>query len=187
MTADLYQNEMAADLFRNALGIANRNGYATLDEVLDAAIQSRSTPQQGPDVELMLRETVPGGSVCDPQKVCDAIREWVAKNAMPVSSLEQTEPCKARRLVAADDMSDLAMFNAQCEDSDADGYTVSKESMRRLAELGLVQSLGFGRYGVTSFGSWLIESHMDQAPSLPLRTVADRNAASDEKSPGGAA
>lgn len=31
------------------------------------------------DVESMLRDTVPGGSICDPQQVADAIREWFAK------------------------------------------------------------------------------------------------------------
>lgn len=32
------------------------------------------------DVEKMLRETVPGGSVCDPQKIADSIRVWFAAN-----------------------------------------------------------------------------------------------------------
>jgi hypothetical protein len=33
------------------------------------------------DVEAMLRDCVPGGSVCDPQQVADAIREWYAARA----------------------------------------------------------------------------------------------------------
>ncbi len=31
-----------------------------------------------PDIEQMLRECIPGGSVCDPQKVADDIRAWFA-------------------------------------------------------------------------------------------------------------
>ncbi|AOY90535.1 hypothetical protein BKK79_00845 [Cupriavidus sp. USMAA2-4] len=35
------------------------------------------------DVEKMLRETVPGGSVCDPQTIADSIRAWFAANGAP--------------------------------------------------------------------------------------------------------
>jgi hypothetical protein len=28
------------------------------------------------DVEQMLKDCVPGGSFCDPQAICDDIREW---------------------------------------------------------------------------------------------------------------
>ncbi|AOZ11093.1 hypothetical protein [Cupriavidus malaysiensis] len=41
------------------------------------------------DIEKMLHETIPGGSVCDPQKVCDAIREWAKANSAPT---QQSEP-----------------------------------------------------------------------------------------------
>lgn len=30
------------------------------------------------DIEAMLRECVPGGSICDPQQVADSIRAWFA-------------------------------------------------------------------------------------------------------------
>lgn len=76
--------------------------------------------------------------------------------------------------LSADDMASLIEFNAQCEESD--GYTVRKEIMKRLAELGAVQGFGFGKYGVSSFGSWLVERHFEQPTSLPLRTVAEHNA-----------
>lgn len=32
--------------------------------------------QAAPDIEQMLRDCVPGGSIVDPQLVCDNIREW---------------------------------------------------------------------------------------------------------------
>jgi hypothetical protein len=75
------------------------------------------------------------------------------------------------------DSAALFVFNSQCEDSDADGYAVRAEMMDRLAELGVVQRLtGRGRkFGVTSFGSWLIETEFAQEPMLPLRTIAEHN------------
>lgn len=81
----------------------------------------------------------------------------------------------AKRLLNSADLQALITFNDQYEDFEADGYTASKEAMKRLAELGLVQWLGGSRYGVTSFGSWVIERHRDQKPSLPLRTIAEAN------------
>jgi len=77
---------------------------------------------------------------------------------------------KDREFISEEDFSTLFHFNEQAQDSEADGYTASKEEMKRLAELGVVQSLGFGRYGVTSFGSWLIEKRFEQDTRLPLRT-----------------
>ena len=80
---------------------------------------------------------------------------------------------KDREFISEEDFSTLFHFNEQAQDSEADGYTASKEEMKRLAELGVVQSLGFGRYGVTSFGSWLIEKRFEQDTRLPLRTGAE--------------
>jgi hypothetical protein len=77
------------------------------------------------------------------------------------------------------DMSALLVFYEQAEDHEADGYTVRKETMRRLAELGVVSSLGFGRYGTTAFGAWLVEAYFEQSPALPLRTIAEHNATHD--------
>lgn len=77
-----------------------------------------------------------------------------------------------------EDMAALFTFHSQASDHEADGHTVRKETMRRLAELGVVNSLGFGRYETTSFGAWLVETDFEQSPSLPLRTVAEWNAMS---------
>src|SRR5690606_34927974 len=79
----------------------------------------------------------------------------------------------------------LFTFYNQCDDMDADGYTVQKEDMKRLAELGCVQHKGFGRYEVTRFGDWIIESTFLQNPTLPLRTAADYNAEQARKVPRG--
>ena len=83
----------------------------------------------------------------------------------------------ASQWISADDFAALLTFHDQAGDCDADGYTVNKDAMRRLAELGVAQSFGFGRYSVSAFGAWLIETHFDQSPALPLRTYADWNKA----------
>lgn len=59
---------------------------------------------------------------------------------------------------------------------DGEGYDIGKDAVKRLAELGVVQSFGFGRYGVTMFGYWAHERFWLQNPGLPLLTNADRDA-----------
>jgi hypothetical protein len=46
-------------------------------------------------------------------------------------------------------------------------------ALKRLMELGVVRSLGFGRCATTAFGDWLVEQHFEQAPTLPLKTEDD--------------
>lgn len=84
-----------------------------------------------------------------------------------------------------DDHAALFTFHNQCSDMDADGYTVAKEDMQRLAELGCVRHMGFGRYEVTRFGDWIIESTFLQNPTLPLKTIAEYNAEQARKVPRG--
>jgi len=68
------------------------------------------------------------------------------------------------------DISTIAMlFSFNETVSDGKEYINDKEDVQRMAELGVIQNLGFGRYRVTSFGHWLIESEFHQSPSLPLK------------------
>lgn len=60
---------------------------------------------------------------------------------------------------------------------DDESYDIGKDAIKRLAELGVVQSHGFGRYSVTSFGWWAHEVYWEQSPSLPLQTNSDRDRA----------
>ncbi|WP_250519516.1 hypothetical protein [Caballeronia sp. NCTM1] len=85
---------------------------------------------------------------------------------------------EAERFLTESDMASLFTFVSQVTDTDADGYTASKETMKRLAEIGCVESKGFGRYAPTMFGLWLIDSVFEQNSSLPLLTRADYNAKS---------
>ncbi|WP_199031322.1 hypothetical protein [Ralstonia sp. ASV6] len=80
----------------------------------------------------------------------------------------------AMRLLQTRDLSDLARFHAQVEDGD--GYTVDKDTMKRLAALGAVQSHGFGRYSLTAFGAWLLHPENHDQALLPLRTTGEWNA-----------
>jgi hypothetical protein len=93
---------------------------------------------------------------------------------------EEVKPLGDSFLTEGDHASLFTFYN-QCSDTDADGYTVAKADMRRLAELGCVRHLGFGRYEATSFGHWVIESTFLQNPKLPLRTLAEYNAEQAKK------
>ena len=68
------------------------------------------------------------------------------------------------------DFSHLQRFFECCEDSDADGHDVPKDSMRRLCEIGCVRSIGFGRHVATSFGCHVMGRI---AYSFPLKTYAE--------------
>lgn len=50
----------------------------------------------------------------------------------------------------------LGRFRECCEDSAAGGHDVPKEMMQRLAVLGAVRVLGFGRHETTEFGDWIM-------------------------------
>ena len=58
---------------------------------------------------------------------------------------------------------------------DDESYDISKDDVKRLANLGVLESCGFGRYGVTMFGYWAHERFWHQHPSLPLKTNTDRD------------
>jgi hypothetical protein len=73
-----------------------------------------------------------------------------------------------------DDQHALYRFIETAEDGE--GYDIGKDRIKRLAELGVVSNHGFGRYSVTMFGHWCHEKHWHQNPSLPLKTIGERNA-----------
>ena len=80
-----------------------------------------------------------------------------------------------QQFLSGDDFCLLFQFNEDCEDSDAGGHSLSKLELKRLSELGVIQNLGFGKHGVTSFGDWIIETEFSQNTSLPLKTVDEYN------------
>lgn len=73
------------------------------------------------------------------------------------------------------DLGLLMRFDETCQDGQS--YDIGKDAVKRLAELGCLQNHGFGRYSITSFGSWVLEHEFMQNPSLPLKTTEEHNAA----------
>ena len=108
---------------------------------------------------------------------CDGFRfrELILKARTLISTAPTTGSAP---FLGESDMSALMTFHSQAEDHEADGYTVHKETMKRLAELGVVNNRGFGRYETTAFGAWLVETALEQDPTLPLRTIGEHNARS---------
>jgi len=76
------------------------------------------------------------------EKAIKALEEALAKQ-------EQGEPV-AWPVLNIEEREALERFNETCEDGQE--YDVSKSMMKHLAELGVVYSAGFGRYGFTEFG-----------------------------------
>lgn len=72
-----------------------------------------------------------------------------------------------------DDLAALKRFAECCTDFDAGGHDVSKDRMTRLCEIGVVESKGFGRHQVTTFGGYVLDLTNDESPVLPLKTYAD--------------
>jgi hypothetical protein len=66
-----------------------------------------------------------------------------------IAELESQEPV-AWPVLNTEEREALERFNETCEDGQE--YDVSKSMMKHLAELGVVYSAGFGRYGFTEFG-----------------------------------
>jgi len=63
----------------------------------------------------------------------------------------------------------LGRFRDCCEDSAAGGHDVPKEMMQRLAAVGVVRTLGFGRHETTEFGDWLLAQPPEvNAPPLTV-------------------
>ncbi|OEZ80977.1 hypothetical protein JAB6_40120 [Janthinobacterium sp. HH104] len=62
----------------------------------------------------------------------------------------------------------LSRFRECCEDSASGGHDVPKEMMQRLAAVGVVRTLGFGRHETTEFGDWLLA----QPPEAKVSTLA---------------
>ncbi|WP_020201897.1 hypothetical protein [Cupriavidus sp. WS] len=81
--------DSSVDEWRSAKGLDNHRAIAT------HGAAKWSSDKLDLDVEQLLRDTVPGGSVCDPQQVADSIRAWFE-----------------RRAVGADDPQDAARFVA---------------------------------------------------------------------------
>lgn len=80
---------------------------------------------------------------------------------------------KNTNFLLPDDLTALKRFAECCEDTGSGGYDVAKDRMARLREIGVVESKGFGRHQITTFGGYVLNLENDEAPTLPLKTYAD--------------
>jgi hypothetical protein len=108
----------------------------------------------------------------------DVMPEWIACKAIRALAASLQEPTIAvpvvEQFLQDGDQHLLHSFIETTEDDE--GYMLTKPEIKRLAELGVVQSHGFGKYSVTMFGHWVHERYWHQNPSLPLKTNTDRTA-----------
>lgn len=107
------------------------------------------------------------------------VRELLATGSQPQADARDagrwgSEPVTGTPFLQEEDQHLLDRFIETTEDNE--GFDIGKEAIKRLANLGVVESLGFGRYGVTVFGYWVHEHYLYQNPSLPLKTNLDRDA-----------
>lgn len=121
-----------------------------------------------------------GGAFVSPDGIweySEAIKQDDVAGDAGASSIEDRMEAQAKPFAAyltEDDFHDLHRFMECCEDSESGGHDVSKDRMRRLAELGVVRSCGFGRHEATAFGCYVHDGVWLQSPELPLRTIAER-------------
>lgn len=107
-------------------------------------------------------------------KVPDETSDDYEVEPVSVRTAPQNQPADALdAYLQEDDQHLLYRFIETAEDDES--FDIGKESVKRLANLGVVENCGFGRYGVTMFGYWVHEHFWHQKPSLPLKTNADRD------------
>lgn len=73
-------------------------------------------------------------------------------------------------MLTQQDIEDIVRLDDQI--ADGDGYSMPRDRMRRLAELGLVRHHSAGRYSITAFGRWAAGVWTE----LPLLSDEERSA-----------
>ena len=126
------------------------------------------------ELEAMLEAVGAGGvsaqriTQADARDACEGIPTEALKDEAPRSCVT------GKSFLQEEDQRALHRLIETLEDNE--GFDIGKEAIKRLANLGVVESFGFGRYGVTMFGYWVHEHYWHQNPSLPLKTNLDRDA-----------
>lgn len=82
-------------------------------------------------------------------------------------------------LLQADDLEALRVYAEATEDGR--DHNVAGDRMLRLADLGVVKDCGFEVYEITGFGTYVAQVELGIPTTLPLRTLADIQAAASEK------
>lgn len=108
----------------------------------------------------------------------DQLRAALATASAASAPVAQSERDACPANLRPDDLAALKRFHECATDFDSGGHDVPKYMMARLCEIGVMQSLGFGRHQTTSFGDYVLERDEGEPVRLPLMTLAERNAAS---------
>lgn len=79
----------------------------------------------------------------------------------------------ARQWLQQHDFEALERFAETSEDDES--YDIGKEAIQRLTHFGCLNSHGFGRYSITSFGSYVLDN-WSLARELPFKMQSERDA-----------
>lgn len=109
------------------------------------------------------------------QRIAAAYTEPLVKLSDALAAIACQVDAVRRNYLNPADLGDLMRFQETTEDDE--GYDIGKPAIKRLAELGVVQSHGFGKYSLTEFGGFVLDHMFGQNPALPLMTNEDRNRA----------
>lgn len=116
-----------------------------------------------------------GGENCTSLFMYEAMGA-LRKGVKQIEALEATIAQQGEAYLSDDDRCALISFSEQCNDSDADGFSIPKESLVRLVEIGCIRHCGFGKYETTRFGDYIVQKVFLQNPQLPLKTISEWNA-----------
>lgn len=95
---------------------------------------------------------------------------YLAEANAQIADLRARLEVAEKPMLSDQDMADLRRLDDLF--SDGQGWDLPRKRMQRLAELGVVQHKGGGRYNITSFGAHCLNLEW----GLPLRTTAQINA-----------
>jgi len=108
-----------------------------------------------------------GKGVASPDLACVRSAWNAVYSAVQETCQSAVQGMDAKCFLNESDYEDLWRFEGMA--SDGDGYDISKDRMKRLAELGVVRWCGKDRYSVTAFGQYVLNERVN----LPLETYEE--------------
>lgn len=112
-----------------------------------------------------------GGFVRDPDS--PQWKDWMARMVALYREQGKVPVVAVQNYLLEDDLAALQRFAECCDDSESGGHDVSKDRIARLREIGVLETKGFGRHQITTFGGYVLGLVADESPVLPLKTYAD--------------
>ena len=147
-----------------------RKAIVALDDAAQAKVESR--------IIASLAFAYPAGAAPTPpapQEVEQARDAGALEIACTINK-KLGEYIAGRSYLLPEDLAALKRFHECATDFDSGGHDVSKDAMARLREIGVMQSLGFGRHQTTAFGDYVLARADGEPVKLPLKTLRERQA-----------